>query len=352
MRQYYIIHFGIGNVGKTLIEQLFTNKDSLKRRFAVDLQYCGMFGSKGGFYKKTGFSKSEVKKNMQSLSAPLITEPLDFLKKLPSFVLQNTIIVDTTTSGNMFKILEFALKNCAYAVLSNKKPLAGTQKEFADLQKLGGNHFKYETTVGAGLPIIKVLQELLATGDDIVEISGCFSGTLGFLCSELEKGKPFSKIVAIAKEKGFTESDPREDLSGMDVARKAIIIARLLGKQIEMKNLSVSALFPDSYSKLTISDFMKKTHELDRRYEKLFKDAAKKNMTLRYVATVSKKKVLVCLKEVLKNSPLGSLKGPDNMIVFRTKRYYDNSMVIQGPGAGLEVTAAGVFGDILAVTTL
>jgi homoserine dehydrogenase len=352
MKKYYIIHFGIGNVGRVFIEQLFANYEKIRSDFGVELFYCGMFGSKGGFFKQSGFTHAEVIKHSKHLQKSEITDPLQMLKKLPSSDLKQTIIVDSTSSSMMFPVLSLALQKGACAVLSNKKPLAGIHSEFKKLQKDGGSRFRFETTVGAGLPVIKVVKELLATGDEIIEISGCFSGTLGFLCSELEKGKTFSKTVAFAKEYGYTESDPREDLSGMDVARKAIILARLIGKEIEINDLFVTALFPDSYKKLSVSDFMESITVLDSKYEKQFSTAIKKNKTLRYIATITQQKISVGLKEVQKNSPLGSLNGPDNMIVIKTRRYFAHPMVIQGPGAGLEVTAAGVFGDILSLVAL
>lgn len=352
MQEYYLIHFGIGNVGKTLIEQLFANRENIKRDFVVDLKYCGMFGSKGGFFKQSGFTKKEVKDHQIGLSSPQITDTLTFLQGLPTDFLAKTIIIDTTTSSAMTVILSFVLKNGAYAVLSNKRPLAESSKEFKKLQKFGGTRFAYETTVGAGLPVIKMLKELMATGDEIVEISGCVSGTLGFICSALEKGIKFSQCVILAKEKGFTEYDPREDLCGMDVARKATILARMIGKDLEIEDLSVSALYPVSYNDYTVSEFMERIHELNEKYVKLFNDAKKKDMTLRYVANISQEKCTVGLQEVPKNSPFGNLNGPDNMFILKTRRYFENPIIIQGPGAGLEVTAAGVFGDILSLVAL
>ena len=349
MKTYHIIHFGIGNVGKTFVEQLFTNREKFKKEFGVDLNYCAMFGSKGGFFKKTGISESEFNDYYSHLSQPQITSPLTFLKNLEPEFLTNTIFIDTTTSSILFPILSFVLKSGASAVLSNKLPLAASFENFKTLQKFGGKRFFYETTVGAGLPVIKTLKEMIATGDENIRISGCFSGTLGFICSALEKGIPFSQSVALAKEKGITEPDPREDLSGMDVARKAIILARVLGKEIEMKDLSVEALYPASYSNYSVSEFMEHIHELDEKYAKMFRKAAKKHNTYRYVASISDKKCSVGLQEGPKHSQLGSLNGPDNMIVFATKRYSENPLVIQGPGAGLEVTAAGVFGDIVSI---
>jgi homoserine dehydrogenase len=349
MKKYHIIHFGIGNVGKTFIAQLFANREKIKRDFDIDLQYCGMFGSKGGFFKSSGFSEAEVKKNVSALQIPKITDPLPFLKSLNNTFSKNAIIVNTTTSSEMVSILSYGLKNGLYAVASNKRPLAQSQSEFEKLQKYGKSRFRFETTVGAGLPVISILKQLLATGDEIVEISGCFSGTLGFICTSLENGMSFSNSVRFAKEKGFTETDPREDLSGTDVARKAIIFARLLGKEIEIDELAVTSFFPESFKKYSVAEFMDNAAELDNKYATLFSNAAKNNNALRYIATVTKKKVSVGLKEVPKNSTFGSLSGPDNMIVFKTKRYFDNPLIIQGPGAGLEVTAAGVFGDILAL---
>lgn len=239
--------------------------------------------------------------------------------------------------------------NKSYAVLSNKKPLADKLSNFTKLLHAGNERLAFETTVGAGLPVIKIIKELLATGDEIIEITGCFSGTLGFICSALENGEGFYQTVILAKKTGLTESDPRDDLYGTDVARKALILGRLLGKKISLKDIDITPFYLDLERQYSLRAFMEDLQDEDDKYKDRFYEAKQNNKTLRYIANITEKKITVGLSEVQKDSPLGSLTGPDNMIIIKTKRYFTNPIVIRGPGAGLEVTAAGVFGDILSL---
>ena len=239
-----------------------------------------------------------------------------------------------------------------YIVLSNKKPLAGRLKDFNDLHRIGKMRLFYETVVGAGLPVIQTLKNLIETGDEIIEINGCFSGTLGFICSQLSEGKLFSEAVLEAKNKGFTEPDPRDDLSGLDVARKALIISRIIGQKSELKDIEITGLYPVGMQKLSLPDFLLRLKDLDHFYKRKVKQAKKKNKALRYVAKINPIEFSVKLQEVDALSDIGSLKGPDNLILFKTKRYFRNPLVIKGPGAGGEVTAAGVFADILSIAKI
>ncbi len=354
IKKLNIVHLGIGQVGRKLVEQILKRKSQIKDEYLLDLNYCGIFRSGAGFYKREGFSSSQLQKILQALEKEK-KDPSKIKKQIqkaletvpPPFVL-----VDTTASNETFPLISTALEKGGYTVVSNKKPLSGRQRQFDVLQKIGRKRFYFETTVGAALPIIQTLKTLLDTGDEIIEIKGCFSGTLGFIFSELEKGKLFSEAVLEAKQKGFTEPDPRDDLSGLDVARKALILARLTGKRLELSDIKLTSLYPKRMDKLSIEDFLKSVNELDSFYNERLKQAKKGHKTLRFVATVAPSKCTVGLEEVEAGSDLGALHGPDNLIVFRTKRYFANPLVIKGPGAGVEVTACGVFGDILTVAKM
>lgn len=332
MKKLSIIHLGIGNVGKALVSQI--------QKFGPEeLVYCGIYTSKGGVYKKVGLNATDFKKasNGIPIEEAIAQVPAPF------------VLVDTTASDKTVPYLKMALKRGGFVVMSNKKPVAGSQKEFNDLHKLGGDRLYYETTVGAGLPVIATIKTLLGTGDTVLEIQGCFSGTLGFIFSEVENGKSFSGAVLKAKELGFTEPDPRDDLSGVDVARKAIILSRLLGKKLEMKDVVLESLYPSSMASLSVETFLKEVSKLDNTFAKTKDQAEKSGKVLRYVATITQKGCKVGLASVEKSSDIGNLSGPDNIVSIQTRRYKDNPMVIKGPGAGIEVTAAGVFGDILEV---
>lgn len=319
MKKCNIIQLGFGNVGKEVAKQIQQQKEKKSNNFGVNFVYKYTFTSKN--------SKEQIEKAIQTISLPFV-------------------LIDVTTSNQTGNFISLALKRGGYAVLANKRPLAGS---FADFKKLHsfGNRLFYETTVGAGLPVIQTIKQLMATGDEIISINGCFSGTLGYICSELEKGIPFSKAVQSAKENGFTEADPREDLSGMDVARKVLILARIIGQKLEPHNVKVAPLFPKSLGNCSVDEFMEKVHQLDSKYAEKMEQAKKKGKVLKFVANVSKNACEAKLVEIDHKSPIGSLQGPDNIIVIQTKRYNDRPLVIQGPGAGPEVTAAGVFADVL-----
>lgn len=325
MKKLNLIHLGIGNVGKEVKAQILAQKDKVEKDFGVSLEYTAEFTSKN--------SQEEINKAIQSVSLPFV-------------------LIDTTASDETVPYIAAALKRRGFVVLANKKPLAGLQADFDMLHQTGGKRLFYECVVGAGLPVIRTLKDLLATGDQIQEIKGCFSGTLGFLFSAIEDGSKFSDAVLAAKEKRYTEPDPRDDLSGLDVARKALILSRILGRRIELSDIDLTSLYPESMSNLTVNEFFKKVHQLDGLYQKQIDNAKKKNQTLRFVATVGARKCTVGLETVSKDSDLGGLKGPDNIIVFKTKRYFDRPMVIKGPGAGIQVTAAGIFGDILTIANM
>jgi aspartokinase/homoserine dehydrogenase 1 len=205
----------------------------------------------------------------------------------------------------------------------------------------------HETTVGAGLPIIDTFHKLVESGDRILRIEGCTSGTLGFLLDEVSKGKKFSDALKRAMHLGFTEPDPRDDLSGMDVARKALILARLIGYQGELKDIPVDSLVPEGLRSVSRDEFVARIAELDAPWEVRARQARDKGQVWRYVARITRQRVTVSLVAVPLTSPFAALKGTDNQVVFTTTRYRENPLVITGPGAGPQVTAAGVVNDVL-----
>jgi aspartokinase/homoserine dehydrogenase 1 len=200
--------------------------------------------------------------------------------------------------------------------------------------------------VGAGLPILDTYRKLVESGDLVSKIEGCLSGTLGFLLTEVEKGRPFSQSLRRAIEKGYTEPDPRDDLSGADVGRKALILGRLLGFRGEPEDVEVESLVPVKLGRLPLARFLERLEELDPDWTERVAGARARNCVLRYLASVTRRRIRVGLAEVSSGSPFAGLTGSDNQVVFTTQRYRSNPLVIQGPGAGLAVTAAGIFNDI------
>jgi aspartokinase/homoserine dehydrogenase 1 len=206
----------------------------------------------------------------------------------------------------------------------------------------------YETTVGAALPIVSTLKDLIATGDDIRSVQGILSGTLAYLFNVYDGSRPFSEIVVAARESGYTEPDPRDDLSGMDVARKLTILARELGQPVEIGEFPVESLVPEPLRDVSASEFLERLPEFDDEMQRLYEEAAADNKKLRYVARLGVDgHAAVGLEMVGKEHPFSNINLTDNIVQFETERYSANPLVIQGPGAGPEVTAGGVFGDLL-----
>ncbi|HEU4402728.1 MAG TPA: bifunctional aspartate kinase/homoserine dehydrogenase I, partial [Candidatus Polarisedimenticolia bacterium] len=258
------------------------------------------------------------------------------------------VLVDATAEEGMTDLYCEAIEAGFHVVSCNKKPLAGALSDYRRVReacRMSGRAWLYEVSVGAGLPVIGTLRDLVETGDAIRSVEGCFSGTLNFLCAGLDRGGRFSEVLARARELGYTEPDPREDLAGMDVARKALILARETGLEIEPEQVRLEPFCPVD-RRGGSEAFMTKTAGLDADLGRRWQEAAARGQRLRYVASIDGG----CgarLAEVPADSALGRLAGPENVFAFRTARYPDHPLVVSGPGAGPAVTAAGAFGDIL-----
>ena len=266
--------------------------------------------------------------------------------------LSHPVLVDVTADETT-PVIHGALSHGMDVVLANKKPLSGSSKDAEELFQIArehGRHLRHEATVGAGLPVMDTLAKLIETGDEVVSIEGCLSGTLGFLLSELERWRRFSQALPAAVEAGYTEPDPREDLSGADVARKALILGRLLGYKGEPASVVTESLVPQGAQGIPLKQFLARLASWDDHFAQKVRVAQQKGQVLRYVATVTARRLRVGLQAVPTDSPFAALKGTDNQIVFTTARYRQHPLVIRGPGAGPLVTAAGVLNDVLALT--
>ncbi|AQK38825.1 bifunctional aspartokinase/homoserine dehydrogenase [Zea mays] len=259
------------------------------------------------------------------------------------------VLVDCSATYDTVSLLKDAVDHGCCVVLANKKPLTGAYEDF---QKLVSNfrRIRFESTVGAGLPVIASVTRIIASGDPITRIVGSLSGTLGYVMSELEDGKKFSEVVKTAKSLGYTEPDPRDDLGGMDVARKALILARLLGQQISMESINVESLYPSELGPDAVStkDFLESgLVQLDKSMEERIRAASSRGNVLRYVCEIESAGCQVGLKELPKDSALGRLRGSDNVVEIYSRCYQSSPLVIQGAGAGNDTTAAGVLADII-----
>lgn len=256
-------------------------------------------------------------------------------------------LIADTTADETAPVLINLIERGHRVALANKKPLCGSLAQFRALTADGRT--RYEATVGAGLPVVVTTGLLRDSGDQVQRIEGSLSGTLGFLLSNIEAGEPYSASVIEAKQRGWTEPDPRDDLGGVDVARKALILGRTLGYEWELSDIGVAALYPAEYASLNIEEFLAALPALDAEYAERQRAAVERGCTLRFVATVTPHGANVGLREVPANSPLGTLRGPDTLVAWTTTRYSERPLVVRGPGAGAEVTASAVVFDLLAL---
>ncbi|MCX6129746.1 MAG: ACT domain-containing protein, partial [Proteobacteria bacterium] len=356
-----LVIFGLGQIGRSLVKQLQDQREFLDQKLKLRFPIVAVADRSGLLVSDAGFSDVELqdlltkKLNRKSLFESKIDESVNdqLDHDLWHRPWDRKIFVDLTAIESA-DLLKKALESGFHVVLANKKPLAIPFPKFRELLDLANHHnllLRYEATVGAGLPVLDTIDKLLMAGDAVVEILGCLSGTLGFLMTEMEDGIAFSVAVRTAFERGYTEPDPRDDLSGLDVARKALILARTLGLTLNLSDIKLEALFPESLSHNDPEVFLKNLESLDADYAMRIQAARSRAAVLRYVARISKDSVTVGIEELGRDSPFGRLRGTDNQVTLKTQRYASNHLIVTGPGAGAEVTAAGVLNDIINIAS-
>jgi aspartokinase/homoserine dehydrogenase 1 len=347
MARLSILQLGKGAIGSALVGQVAARRQEVKARLGVDLVYVGIAGRTAGAFAPGGLDLARWRAEVEA-GAGLDGRRL--LKKASGVVSGSAVLVDATAEDDLVDLYRDVVATGFHIVSCNKKPLAGPLADYRrikDLCRRKRRFFLHEATVGAGLPVIKTLRDLLDTGDRVVAIEGCFSGTLNYLCAALDRGEKLSRGVARARELGYTEPDPRDDLAGTDVARKALILAREAGLDLEPSDVRQEP-FCKVRRRGGVDEFMRSISELDAKMAKRWREAAARGSRWRYVARVDGA-CRVGLAEVPETGALGRLAGPENVFAFRTERYKDHPLVVAGPGAGAAVTAAGVFADILKV---
>jgi aspartokinase/homoserine dehydrogenase 1 len=341
---------GTGLIGTSLVNMIEEQYTKLAKENLLEVNVVAVANSKKMLFNEEGLKLSscidEMKKDGQAMSMK------EFADKMISLNLPNSIFVDCTSSEEVTAVYEAILSANISIVTPNKKANSASMEQYTNLKKTAfkrGVKFLYETNVGAGLPVINTLNDLLLSGDSVISIEGVLSGTLNFIFSSYTDGKKFSDVVKEAKEKGYTEPDPRDDLSGMDVARKILILSRETGLSFELSDIQVENLVPADCQKGSVEDFFKTLEKHDASFEKLRDEAFSKGEKLRYMAVLNEGKVSVKLGSVNNQHPFYSLSGSDNIILLTTERYHERPMVIRGPGAGAAVTAAGVFADVIRI---
>jgi homoserine dehydrogenase len=348
-REVRLIQLGVGNVGRELIRQVLACRRLHQAELGLRLNYVALADIQGATWKEDGLSDEDLhllaQEGAQGLDRlGLLGKTEEAIRWIEDRGWRMKIVVDVTAADTSSLLLAALERGCGL-VLANKIPLASSLSAYRRLT--ANRRVRYETTVGAGLPVVDTLQKLLDTGDEVRRIQGCFSGTLGYICSQLDEGVSFSTAVQEAKRLGYTEPDPRDDLAGTDVARKALILARLAGYDLETSDVVPESLFPVEMGSLSVEEFVAQLGSLDEGYRRRVAAASSQGNVLRYVAEVEGGRCQVRLTEVPRNSLMGALRGPDNIVSFQTERYVANPLTIIGPGAGPPVTAAGVLGDIL-----
>nr|QDG03173.1 aspartokinase/homoserine dehydrogenase 2 [Eleusine coracana subsp. coracana] len=343
---------GPGLIGRTLLNQLRDQAAVLKENLNIDLRVVGITGSSSMVLSDTGIDLTQWKELLQKQAEP--ADLANFSRHLSdNHVFPNKVLVDCTADTNVASHYYDWLKKGIHVITPNKKANSGPLDRYLKLrtlQRASYTHYFYEATVGAGLPIISTLRGLLETGDKILRIEGIFSGTLSYIFNSFEGIRTFSDVVAEAKEAGYTEPDPRDDLSGTDVARKVIILARESGLKLELSDIPVKSLVPEPLASCSSADeFMQKLPSFDQEWTRQRSDAEAAGEVLRYVGVVDvvDKKGQVELRRYKRDHPFAQLSGSDNIIAFTTSRYKEQPLIVRGPGAGAEVTAGGVFFDIL-----
>lgn len=347
---------GPGVVGQALLEQLRTELQNLHSKYGVDLRVLCITNSRNMI-----LSSGAECLNLKSWSDQLLQESVDaslgvLTEHLKTADVDHRAVIDCTASDFVPKFYSKWMEQGIHIITPNKRLNSGryqTYNAVKELQKTLRVHYFYEGTVGAGLPVINTLKNLLDTGDQIERIEGIFSGSLSYILNELKPGgSPFSEVVSSAKRKGYTEPDPRDDLSGADVTRKIITLARECGSKAEIMDVATESLVPECLRDSNINpvDFMEQLQKFDGDMDRRIREAEEGGEVLRYIGSYDAESGVLQagIRRYPKSHPFGHLSGTENIIAFHTLRYPNPSpLIIRGPGAGPAVTAAGVFGDLV-----
>ncbi len=349
-RTINVFMVGPGLIGSTLLKQIKDQDDYLHQHLGLSIKVVAIANSRKMLVDEEGLDlenwKSSLEQSEEEMSFP------HFVAKIKELNLPNSVFVDNTSNKQLPDFYEEILEASVSIVTPNKIANSSSYERYVSLKKVAfrsGAKFLYETNVGAGLPVIRTLQDLIKSGDEIIKIEGVLSGSLSYIFNTYDGTSSFKEVVLKAKEAGFTEPDPRDDLNGMDVARKILILAREAGFDLEPEDIVIENIMPQACLEAPdVDKFFAELEQADDVFKNILNEAQGKKMC--FIATLEDKKVQVGLRAVDADHPFNSLSGSDNMISYTTKRYETNPLVIKGPGAGAAVTAAGVFADIIVLS--
>lgn len=342
---------GVGGVGGALIDQIQRQQAWLKNK-QIDLRVCGLANSRHVLLDANNIDLQNWREKVKQADVHFdLNKVIEFAKDNR---LLNPVLVDCTSSEAVAEKYADLLANGFHVVTPNKKANTGSMAYYNRLRQEAAKSkrkFQYDTNVGAGLPVIENLQNLLNAGDELIRFSGILSGSLSFIFGKIDEGMSLSEATIQAKEKGYTEPDPRDDLSGMDVARKLLILAREAGYKLELDQIEVESVLPASYAEGDVASFMKRLPDLDAEFAVKAKQAEQAGKVLRYVGSINDNHCSVKIEAVDGDDPLYKVKNGENALAFYTRYYQPIPLVLRGYGAGNDVTAAGVFADILRTTS-
>ena len=340
---------GPGTVGRVLLDQIASQSERLRNQVKLDLRVRGLLGTKTMLLAEPGLQLSDWRAKYEESTTPADLDR--FVEHIRVDYLPHTVLIDCTASADIARRYPEWLAAGIHIVTPNKKANSADlafYRRVQEARRTGGSHFLYEANVGAGLPVIHTLRDLRETGDEITSIEGIFSGTLAYLFNVYDGRTAFSDIVRDVRQRGYTEPDPRDDLSGMDVARKLIILGREMGLELELADVKVESLVPAGLETGSIEEFMARLPRFDGHMRERFENARSRGKVLRYVGRITAKgEASVGIIEFDGKHAFANIALTDNVVRFETRWYCDNPLIVQGPGAGPEVTAGGVFSDLL-----
>ncbi len=345
---------GIGTVGRDLITQISQQQQKLQNEHRLKLSICGVANSRKMAFDREGFDPSSIAQILSGEAAEKSDMKL-FCKQMIEMNLFNSVFVDCTAEKKVADQYHTILNNYISIVAANKVAASSEYNAYRELKELAANHgvkYLFETNVGAGLPLISTINDLKRSGDRIVRIEAVLSGTLNYIFNTLSSEIPLSKAIRLSKEKGFSEPDPRIDLSGVDVVRKLVILGRESGYKLSQEEVVQKRFIPDRYFNSTLEDFWRDIHEMDAHFEAERLVLEKEKKKWRFVGVLDEGRASVSLQSVGPGHPFYDLEGSNNIVLLTTERYNESPMLIKGYGAGAAVTAAGVFADLIKVANI